>query len=102
MCKLSRGLFLTYSIMLSYVVKNNVNRPEITIEFPIIYGKGIDSDLDMLEFARDLGIIPYQKGWYLVPWEGGEKRFREAKVIDMFRNNKEFRADIIKKIEEVF
>ena len=66
------------------IVKNNVNRPEITIEFPIIYGKGIDSELDMLEFARDLGILPYSNGWYMVPQEDGtEKRIRQAKVIEM-------------------
>jgi len=85
------------------IVKNNVNRPEITVSFPIIYGQGIDSDLDMLEFARDLGIIPYQKGWYTVPLaDGEEKRMREAKVIDMFRTDEEFRKDITNKIEELF
>jgi recombination protein RecA len=84
------------------VVKNNVNRPEITVEFPIIYGKGIDSDLDMLEFARDLGIIPYQKGWYLVPFESGEKRLREKAILEMFKLDIDFRNSIIGKIQEVF
>lgn len=85
------------------VVKNNVFRPNITVEFPIIYGKGIDSELDMLEFARDLGIIPYQKGWYMVPLEDGtEKRMREAKVMEMFKTDKAFREEIMSEIKKLF
>ncbi len=84
------------------VVKNNVFRPGIVIEFPIIYGRGIDSELDMLEFARDLAIIPYQKGWYTVPFEGEEKRMREARILEMLKNDTEFRESIKGKIAEIF
>lgn len=78
------------------VVKNNVNRPFITVSFPLIYGKGIDEDLDMLQFAKELGIVPYSKGWYMVkrPGEDEGKRMREADVLALIKEDETFRKKI--------
>lgn len=84
------------------VEKNNVNRPYITVEVPIIFGKGIASALDMLQFAKDLGILPYQKGWYTVPIDGEDKRMREAQVLEMINEDEDFKSSVQDKIDELF
>lgn len=85
------------------VEKNNVNRPYITVEVPIIFGKGIESSLDMLQFAKDLGILPYQKGWYSVSLNGEEpKRMREAQVLELITADEEFKESVKSRIDELF
>lgn len=82
------------------VVKNNVNRPFITVEFPIIYGKGIDENLDILEFAKDLGIITCVKGWHT--FAGNEKKYRESDVLEMLATDAKFKEDIKQQIKSLF
>jgi recombination protein RecA len=86
------------------VVKNNVNRPFITVEFPIIYGKGIDEELDIVQFAKDLGLLPYKSGWYHVQRPGMEtfKRMREKDVKDLLRTDETFKAEIAEKVRTIF
>jgi recombination protein RecA len=85
------------------VVKNNVNRPFITVEFPLIYGRGIDENLDMLQFAKDLGILPYKNGWYLIPQDDGEpKRMRQADVLEMIEMDPGFKKSIEDKVMTLF
>ena len=76
-------------------IKNNVNRPFITVEIPIIYGKGIDSTLDMLQLARDMGIIPYNKGWYTIKVDGEDKNIRESQLYQMISSTEEMRTNIV-------
>lgn len=59
------------------VVKNNVNRPHISVTFPIIYGKGIDAELDLLEFALGCGVINKTGGWY----DYKDEKFRETDLL---------------------
>lgn len=75
-------------------IKNNVNRPFITVEVPIIYGKGIDSTLDMLQLARDMGIIPYSKGWFTIKVGEEEKRIRESVLYQMILTTEDLRQSI--------
>lgn len=86
------------------VVKNNVNRPFITVSFPLIYGKGIDEDLDMLQFAKDLGIMPYKNGWYMVdrPDMTEPKRMREKDVLELINKDETFRQEIHNRVREIF
>lgn len=84
-------------------VKNNVFRPFITVEVPIIYGKGIDSELDMLEFARDTGIIPYKNGWFILADENGnEERKRKDWILEKLLTDLEFKNSIKKQIDNLF
>ena len=82
------------------VMKNNMARPYREVEVPIIYGRGIDKSLDLLQIARDLGVIDYVNGWYvhindLFP-DG--KNTRESDMLDIIKNDKEYRDDIIKQV----
>lgn len=71
-------------------IKNNVHRPFITCEIPIIYGKGIDTALDHILLAKDMGIIPYANGWYTIKDENGEdKRVREDTLYAMMSEKPE-------------
>jgi recombination protein RecA len=87
------------------VVKNNVNRPYVTIEFPIMYGKGIDWALDMFQFAKDLGIIQGggKGGWYQIPVieSIADKSFHQEDVIDMLRKDEVFKKQLYDKIQEM-
>ncbi len=91
-------------MVIATVVKNNVNRPFITVEFPLIYGRGIDESLDMLQFAKDLGIIPYKNGWYIIhrPDMPEPKRMREKDVLDMIKNDETFKTEITDQIKNIF
>jgi len=86
------------------VVKNNVNRPFITVEFPIIYGSGIDEELDILQFAKDLGILPYKNGWYMVqrPEMEEPKRMREKDVLELLKDDLVFRQEILESVRTIF
>jgi len=85
------------------VMKNNMARPFREVSVPIIYGKGIDKALDLLQLARDLCIVDYANGWYtLVDEENPEGvRKREAFMLDLIRNDKEYRDGIIKQTKEL-
>lgn len=84
-------------------IKNNVFRPFITVEVPIIYGSGIDSALDMLEFARDIGILPYKNGWFILTDESGESiRKRKEWMIQRLNEDEKFREMIKNRIESIF
>ncbi len=80
------------------VVKNNVNRPFITVEFPIIYGKGIDENLDIFEFAKELGLFGTTKGWYT--WN--EKKFRESELLETLATDAAFKEEIKQHIKKLF
>ena len=84
------------------VVKNNVNRPFIKVSFPIIYGKGIDEELDIVQFATDLGIIEKSKkgGWYTLP--DSEKKIREPDLLEELRQDGELKKDLLNRIEQLF
>lgn len=83
------------------VVKNNVNRPFITVEFPIIYGRGIDENLDILEFAKELGVFPKSgNGWYTT--EGSDKKYREAELLEMLHKEPAFKESVKQQIKKLF
>ena len=78
-------------------------RPFREVSVPIIYGKGIDKSLDLLQLAKDLCIIEYANGWYtLINEEFPEgKRKRESEMLDLIRSNKEYRDLIISQTKEL-
>ena len=84
------------------VIKNNVYRPYIKVKFPIIFGKGIDSELDILEFCRDLGIITKAGGWYTLETDGEEEKYREVQFKEKLKEEPEFKEDILNRIKELF
>jgi len=46
------------------VVKNKVGPPFREVEFDIIYGHGIDSDVCLIDLAEGLGVVTKSGAWY--------------------------------------
>lgn len=80
------------------VIKNNVNRPFLEVEVPILYGFGIDRVGDLLGAAIDYGIIGKAGGWCSY----GDKKFREDQLRELIETDKTFRDEIRKRIREIF
>jgi recombination protein RecA len=85
------------------VMKNNMARPYIEVEVPLIYGSGIDRSMDLLQLARDLGIIDYANGWYsYVSEEFPEgKNKREAELLTIITTDKTYRDSIVNQVKEL-
>lgn len=76
------------------VTKNKVGPPYRSAEFPIIWGVGLDKELDVLEFANMLGVVGTR---------GPYKVFREETVglgweksLERLKNDKELLDKIVK------
>lgn len=80
------------------IIKNNVNRPFIEVEVPILYGHGIDRVGDLLGAAVDYGIVEKAGGWMSY----GDKKYREAQLREVIETDKVVRDEIRKKIRDIF
>lgn len=91
-------------VVTATVVKNNVNRPYITVKYPVIFGKGIHRELDILEFAKDLGLVVKSGSWLScpIPEQEEPKALRESEIIDRLRADKQFKDFLTGKINSLF
>jgi recombination protein RecA len=80
------------------VIKNNVNRPFLECEVPILYGYGIDKVGDLLNCGIDYGIIEKSGGWLSYK----DQKFREDALRELIDTDKAVRDDIRKRIREIF
>lgn len=85
------------------VVKNNVNRPFVEVNFPIIYGKGIDSESELMDFGQELGIIVKNGGWVHLPEDDGAdgKKMRPEEMKELLSTDLELRNKVLKKIKDL-
>jgi recombination protein RecA len=85
------------------IVKNKVAPPFVTGEFPLIYGKGIDSHAELVTMAGDLGVIDKDGTYYLVPNAKGETVKKPYKtVVDMMRADPEFYQSTLDELKEFY
>lgn len=89
-------------------IKNNQTTPYREVEVPIVYGRGIDRSLDLLQLARDLCVIDYVKGWYKYTdpeyWDKDDvepKNMRESDMLEKITKDKDYRNALIKKVKEL-
>jgi recombination protein RecA len=83
------------------VVKNNQGLPYKEVLVPIIYGKGIERSLDLLQIAEELAIVEKAGGWYTYELDGETKKSYKDELLDTIRSNADFRNGLIKQIHEV-
>jgi recombination protein RecA len=84
------------------VIKNNLNRPFISCEIPIIYGKGIDSDLDLFQLACEIGVLNTEsKGWYESSVEGYTGKKRQSDVLELIQTDATFKAGLVAQVTAV-
>jgi len=62
--KISEGGEAVGNLTKVKVVKNKVGPPFREVEFDIIYGKGINSNVCLVDLAADLGVIKKSGAWY--------------------------------------
>jgi recombination protein RecA len=86
-------------IMTRFVIKKNkLARPFRTYMIPIMFGKGIDSTRDLIEFATMLGVL--DKSGPYVKYNGNTIGLGIAKTADAFISNPELMQEIISKCYE--
>lgn len=80
------------------VVKNNQGLPFREVEVPIIYGRGIDRALDLLQVATDLAVIDKNGGWYTFEFNGETKKMYQPDIIQQIKENEPYRESIVRKV----
>ena len=83
------------------VVKNNQGLPFKEVEVPLIYGRGIERSLDLLQVAVDLAVIEKSGGWYTQEWEGKSEKMYKGPMLEQLKTNEPYREFIVCKVNEV-
>lgn len=85
------------------IVKNNQGVPFREVEVPIIFGRGIERSLDLLQIAVELSIIERPKGssWYTYTYNGQDHKAQQTDMLELIRENKEFRTGLVKQVNEI-
>lgn len=96
----NKGGDIVGQMVVCRVMKNNMARPYREVDVPIIYGSGISKSLDLLQIARDLGVIDYANGWYVYvcPEHPDGKNTRETDMLEILKKNKDYRDGIISQV----
>lgn len=83
------------------VVKNNQGLPFKEVEVPLIYGRGIDRTLDLLQVAVDLAVIEKAGGWFTVEWQGKTEKMYEPAMLEKIKTDNDYRAYVVSQVNEV-
>lgn len=77
------------------IIKNKVAAPFRECEFNIVYGKGIDSESELIDMAIENKIVKQSGSWYSY----GETKLGQGRgaIADYMRDNPDFRKEIIAK-----
>lgn len=84
-----------------HVVKNNQGLPFKEVEVPLIFGRGIDRTLDLLQVAVDLAVIEKAGGWFTIEWKGKTEKMYEAALIEKLKTDPEYREYVVCQVNEV-
>lgn len=85
------------------IVKNKVAPPFVEGQFPLIYGRGIDIYDELATMAGDLGVLPKEGKYYLVPNNKGDIVKKPHKtVVDMLRADKQFYETTLGELKELY
>lgn len=80
------------------VVKNKVAPPFKKVEFEITYGKGVNQEAELLDFAVDAGIIKKSGAWY--SFDNQQLGQGRKAVCSRFSEDEKLRAQIENKLKE--
>lgn len=78
------------------VVKNKIGNPFGAVEIPLLYGKGIDVILDLVDYAIKAGVIEKAGSWFSY----GTIKLGQGKnaAVEMISNDEKLLAEITKKL----
>lgn len=71
------------------VIKNKVAPPFKSAEFNIIWGRGIDRESEVLDFAIKYGVIKKSGSWFS-DWDGNQIGQGKDKIVQIIKDNPEF------------
>jgi len=77
--------------------KNNMTRPNQTVEMSLIYGRGIDKTYELQELGLQLGIIEKNGAWFTYD---GQRVQGSAKLVVMLDENPEMKEKLRKEVLE--
>jgi len=80
------------------VVKNKLAAPKKIAEFNILFGKGIDTDQELLDFAVMDCLLEKSGSWY--KYQGSSVAQGEANAIQWMNENPEIKENLLKEIKE--
>jgi len=80
------------------VIKNKLAPPKKVAEFNILFGRGVDTDQEILDLAIMDRIIEKSGAWY--KYEGNSISQGEANAIQWMNENPETKEKILKEIQE--
>jgi len=83
--------------------KNKLAKPFMSASFPIIWGKGIDSERDLVDFSENLGVIKRAGAYYRYNIDGVETNLGQGlpATIAYLRDNKEVLDKITKQCYDI-
>lgn len=93
------GVFIGNHVKVK-VVKNKVAPPFKETEFDIIFGKGINKESDMIDFAANAGVIRKAGAWY--SYKGEQIGQGKAAAIEYLRTHPEVEKEIRQAIDLMF
>ena len=85
------------------VVKNKLGPPHRKTKFDLMYGKGIVKERELIDLAKDKGIIQTAGAWYkYIPEEGDKVTIGQGKedAAEELRENEELAEEIEQRIRE--
>jgi recombination protein RecA len=82
------------------VVKNKIAAPFMQCEYDIVFGKGIDKNSEILQYAEELGFIQKSGSWFSV--DGNKIGQGAAQVKQFLTDNPEFANELENKIKNNF
>lgn len=83
------------------VVKNNQGVPFRKVDVPIIFGRGINRSLDLLQICIELAIIEKRGGWFTYEFGEETKKIHEPELLALIEANEEYRAHLISMVNEL-
>ncbi len=96
----NRGITVGHKVK-AEIAKSRYGRPFQTAIFPLIYGKGFDVGLELVEMGLQFGIITKGGAWFEVP--GSDKKFQgELDTAEFIRENPKVQEQIKAEIRKLF
>jgi hypothetical protein len=80
------------------IIKNSYSTPYIKSDFPLIYGKGIDTAQEIFDLCVMLGFLEQDKKMFVID----DKKRHPKQVVDIIRSDPGFAEELLTKIKEAY
>lgn len=81
-----------------YIDKNKLDVPFVESEFPLIYGKGIDRELELFELASELAFLEKSGNMWVID---GKKRHGKQ-VVNLLKSDPDFYKNLLAEVKDSY